>query len=71
MNKTYGPHSLLVRFLWKRIPFDELGLPSTLIHWVFKKTHQFENAIESGSKRKCIHNVLVWTVSWTVENASK
>ena len=39
MNKTLGPHPHLVRFLWKRIPFDELGLPSTLIHWVFKKKH--------------------------------
>ena len=37
-----------------------LGLPSALI------THRFENALESGSKRKRIQIVLVWTN----ENAS-
>ena len=46
-----------------------LGLPSTPIRWAFSlKTHRFENALESGSKWKGIHIVLV---TWTVSNASK
>ena len=45
-----------------------LGLPPILIRWAFSsKTHRFENAVASRSKRKRIHVVLVWTV----ENASK
>ena len=33
-----------------------LDLPSTLIRWAFSlKTHRSENALKSGSKRKCIH----------------
>ena len=45
-----------------------LRLQSTLIRWAFhRKRIDFENALESGSKRKRIHIVLVWTV----ENASK
>ena len=37
-----------------------LGLTSTLIRWAFSsKTHRFENALESGSKRKRIRIVLV------------
>ena len=40
-----------------------LGLLSTLIRWAFSsEAHQFENALESGSKRKRVHIVLVWTV---------
>ena len=46
-----------------------LGLLSTLICWVFSlKMHQFENALESGSKQKCIntdthvHIIFVWMV---------
>ena len=39
-----------------------LGVPSALIRLAFSwKTHRFENALESGSKRKRIHIVLVWT----------
>ena len=39
-----------------------LGVPSSLIRLAFSwKTHRFENALESGSKRKRIHIVLVWT----------
>ena len=45
-----------------------LGLPSTLRCWAFLvKLHQFENALESGSKWKRIRIVFVWTV----ENALK
>ena len=41
-----------------------LGPSSKLIRWAFSsKTHRWENALESGSKRKRIHTiVLVWTV---------
>ena len=39
-----------------------LGVPSALIRLTFSwKMHRFENALESGSKRKRIHIVLVWT----------
>ena len=39
------------------------GLPSTLIRWAFSsKTHWFENGLESGTKRKRIHVVLMWMV---------
>ena len=39
------------------------GLPSILIPWAFSsKTHRFENALESGSKRKLLHVLLVWRV---------
>ena len=49
-----------------------LDLPSTLIRWAFSlKTHRSENALESGSRRKCIHIGLVWTEDETCENASK
>ena len=45
-----------------------LRLQSTLIRWAFhRKRIDFEHALESGSKRKRIHIVLVSTV----ENASK
>ena len=40
-----------------------LGLPSKLIRRAFSsKPHRFENALESGSERKSIHILLVWTV---------
>ena len=40
-----------------------LGLPSILIRGVFwSKSHRSENALESGSKQKRIHIVLVRTV---------
>ena len=40
-----------------------LGLPFTLIRWACSsKTHRFENALESGSKRKIVHIVLRWRV---------
>ena len=40
------------------------GLPSTLIRCaVSPKTHRSKNALESGSKRKRIHIVLVLTVA--------
>ena len=46
-----------------------LGLLSTLIRWAFSsEAHQFENALESGSKRKRVHMVLVSTVENQVEN---
>ena len=39
------------------------GLLSTLIRCAFSsKIHRCENALESGSKRKRLHIVLVWTV---------
>ena len=50
------------------LPFEyatRLGLFSSVytIRWAFSsKTHRFEYALESGSKRKRIHLVLVWTV---------
>ena len=46
-----------------------LGLLSTLIRWAFSsEARQFENALESGSKRKRVHIVLVSTVENQVEN---
>ena len=48
-------------FLFDRIS-RRLGLPSTKN----AKTHRFENALESRTKRKRVHIVLMWTV----ENAS-
>ena len=40
-----------------------LGFPSTLMRGVFSsKRHRSENALESGSKRKRVHIVLVRTV---------
>ena len=51
----------IVRFLWERIHFAALR-PS--VHTdtlsVFLKKYRFENALESGSKRKRIHIALVW-----------
>ena len=51
------PHKCV--FVWKRINFDALR-PS--VHWAFSsKTYRIKNALDSGSKRKRIHIVLVWT----------
>ena len=50
--------STLMCFVWKRIHFYELRLS---VHTFSSKTHRFENALKSGSKRKRIHIVLVWT----------
>ena len=50
-------------FSWNTYISMRLGLLSTLIRWAFSsEAHQFENALESGSKRKRVHIVLVWTV---------
>ena len=50
-------------FSWNAYISMRLGLLSTLIRWAFSsEAHQFENALESGSKRKRVHIVLVWTV---------
>ena len=35
-------------------------LKHTLIHWALLKTHQFENAVETGSKQKHIYHVSVY-----------
>ena len=44
-----------------------LGVPSTLIRLAFSwKTHRFENALESGLKRKHIHIASVCTVQKTM-----
>lgn len=36
------------------------ALLCTLIQWVLSKTHQFENALETGWKQKNTHIMLVW-----------
>ena len=49
-----------------------LGLLSTPVRWVFSmKTHRFENTLESGSKWKRIHILLVWMVENGRRRSSK
>ena len=62
--KSFRPRPHLMHFRLNDAYISiRLGLLSTLIRWVFSsKTQRFEIALESGSKFKRIHIVLVWMV---------